>query len=71
MTTVKMLSSALALVSLFALVGCGPDKSRACEGCTDTDLRDCELAYEECDNVKHCRYSDIRREWSERICLAE
>lgn len=50
------------------LVGCGPDKSRACEGCKGTELRDCEMAYEECDNIKNCRHSDIRREWSERLC---
>lgn len=69
MTLLKLLQSSVALFSLLALVGCGPDKAKACEGCTDTELRDCETAFEECDNVKHCRHSDIRREWSERICV--
>jgi hypothetical protein len=64
----KMILSAAALTSLLS-VGCGPDKSKACEGCLDTQLRDCETAYEECDNQPHCRPGDIRREWADRACL--
>ncbi len=63
----KMLLLAIALAALG--VGCGPDKQKACEGCSGNDLRDCETAYEECDNVKHCSPGDIRREWSERKCV--
>lgn len=64
----KMLLLVTVLASLLS-VGCGPDKAKACEGCAGTELRDCEMAYEECDNIKHCRHGDIRREWSERACL--
>lgn len=64
----KLLLMVIALVAIFH-VGCAPDKQKACEGCSGTDLRDCEMAYEECDNVKHCTPGDIRREWSQRKCV--
>jgi hypothetical protein len=53
----------------FGLIGCSPTKSRACDGCEGTLLRDCERAYEACDSMKHCRYTDIRRDYSKKMCL--
>lgn len=59
----------LSVLVLFTSVGCGPSKSKACEGCDGSNLQYCEMAYEECLNVSKCREVDIRRVWAEDRCV--
>lgn len=65
------ISSALILVAAVLSGGCAPKKSKVCDGCLGSDLKECELAYESCDSMDHCRYSDIKQEFADDICVGD
>lgn len=51
--------------------GCSPAKSKVCEGCGGSELQQCEKAYESCDTISHCRHTDLKQKYADKICIEE